>query len=1146
LVPWIAEANGSLFFPADDGVHGRELWKSDGTTAGTVMVRDINAPAAVRHEQPPAAWGTTTAYASTQCLVCKWGWQSFDDFTFASDTTITGVNWRGYYRHADARLNPGSPSTDYWNISFWSDSGAGPLIPVQSGTYPVASLQMTFAGYLPLEGGIGQVPVYDFHLDLQTPFVARGGRTYWFSPLSLAGRHPVEYVFGWMQAKAEPLVVQSSYQRDLQTSETFQRSVDLAFSLATHAPADIGSHPSHLTAVDNTLYFYADDGLHGSELWRSNGTPMSTTLVKDIRPGSPGSRPSAAYAAVDGKFVFPADDGVHDRELWVSDGTASGTTMVRDYDPGSGVPVWARVVEMDGAVFFAGYDAVHGAELWKTDGTQANTAMVKDITPGSAGTSYFEFLAKGHGKLFFLSDDGTHGYELWQTDGTEGGTRLVYDLWPGSRGSNPRTAAIYHDVLLFVAETESTGQELWKLKLARRDGVSRATEDAAPNGGDGNRDGTLDSLQANVTSLPNAVNAQYVTLESPGGTKLIDVAATKNPSPTNVPPGVSFPIGFLEYEVANVVPGGATTVTITVPTGATPTTYWKYGPIPGNLTPHWYEFLFDGTTGAQIMPGKIVLHLVDGGRGDDDLTANGVIVDPGALGAWVETVEQDSDGDGVVDGMEDGAPNSGDGNQDGTPDRLQPHVASLTQAHTHDLLAQPEDYATLVAAVGTQFRDVEILANPPSEQDPAGLQAAIGFVQFRLENCAPGDAATVTILRDCCPHLQSYWNYGPTADEPEPHWYEFSYDGTTGAEIFDDRIVLHLVDGLRGDADLTADGAVVTNGLPAMPTVNVPPLLNPDVFALDEDGQFAPAVPGLLENDYDFEDDGLTLVKLADPAHGQLTLGNDGSFTYVPDRDFNGLDSFEYQADDGQGGVAGAVVTLIVDPVNDAPVVASPLADVQVLEDAPATVLDLSALFDDVDRATNGDTLTLTLAGNTNPSLLAATVDNARLTLTYLADQSGTAEVTVRAMDAGGLWCEETLTVTVIDVAETWQNPDNPFDVNGRDGVTPLDVLLLVNYINAHPSDASLPAPPALPPPYYDVNNDNSCTPLDVLLVINYINSHPSGSGESEPLNTDYDEEQLGDVLNEIAADVDDAWGLLGFAGDVHHGWHREHGGQSR
>ena len=78
-----------------------------------------------------------------------------------------------------------------------------------------------------------------------------------------------------------------------------------------------------------------------------------------------------------------------------------------------------------------------------------------------------------------------------------------------------------------------------------------------------------------------------------------------------------------------------------------------------------------------------------------------------------------------------------------------------------------------------------------------------------------------------------------------------------------------------------------------------------------------------------------------------------------------------------------------------------------------------------------------------------------------------------------------------------WQNQRNQFDVDGDGDVIPLDVLILINYINAHPSGA-LPDSPQLPPPYYDINNDGFCTPLDVLLVINYINSHPIGSGEGE------------------------------------------------
>jgi sugar lactone lactonase YvrE len=82
---------------------------------------------------------------------------------------------------------------------------------------------------------------------------------------------------------------------------------------------------------------------------------------------------------------------------------------------------------------------------------------------------------------------------------------------------------------------------------------------------------------------------------------------------------------------------------------------------------------------------------------------------------------------------------------------------------------------------------------------------------------------------------------------------------------------------------------------------------------------------------------------------------------------------------------------------------------------------------------------------------------------------------------------------------DSWHNGVTPCDVNGRDGVTPLDALILINYLNAQPG-ASLPPLPAAAPPYYDVNDDQSCTPLDVLQVVNYINSRPaeSSGGEGE------------------------------------------------
>ncbi len=82
----------------------------------------------------------------------------------------------------------------------------------------------------------------------------------------------------------------------------------------------------------------------------------------------------------------------------------------------------------------------------------------------------------------------------------------------------------------------------------------------------------------------------------------------------------------------------------------------------------------------------------------------------------------------------------------------------------------------------------------------------------------------------------------------------------------------------------------------------------------------------------------------------------------------------------------------------------------------------------------------------------------------------------------------------------SWRNPDNSLDVNGSGDITALDVLITVNYINAHPREPSLPDVPAAPPPYYDVNGDWTCTAHDALLVVNFLDlpTGPAGRGEGE------------------------------------------------
>ncbi len=108
---------------------------------------------------------------------------------------------------------------------------------------------------------------------------------------------------------------------------------------------------------------------------------------------------------------------------------------------------------------------------------------------------------------------------------------------------------------------------------------------------------------------------------------------------------------------------------------------------------------------------------------------------------------------------------------------------------------------------------------------------------------------------------------------------------------------------------------------PAFPKVNHPPVAQPDSYDVDEDGTLEVGGRGVLGNDTDPEGDQITAELLSAPSNGTLTLRPDGSFTYTPNKDFNGPDTFTYEVCDAQGECDTATVTVNVTPTNDAPVV---------------------------------------------------------------------------------------------------------------------------------------------------------------------------------------------------------------------------------
>jgi hypothetical protein len=101
---------------------------------------------------------------------------------------------------------------------------------------------------------------------------------------------------------------------------------------------------------------------------------------------------------------------------------------------------------------------------------------------------------------------------------------------------------------------------------------------------------------------------------------------------------------------------------------------------------------------------------------------------------------------------------------------------------------------------------------------------------------------------------------------------------------------------------------------------NDPPGAVNDADSTDEDTPLIVYAPGVLTNDSDVDGDALTVTKLKNPSNGTLTQNSDGSFTYTPNENFNGEDSYTYEACDPTGECDTATVTITVNPVNDPPV----------------------------------------------------------------------------------------------------------------------------------------------------------------------------------------------------------------------------------
>jgi ELWxxDGT repeat protein len=612
----LTSALGKLFFTWSDPAVGQELFVTDGTEAGTRPVEDyVPGPASPLAQQITA--GPSGVFFTGVDPAHGYSVFTADDrdVSFVGDILLGLLNVRTigtlaaatdggdvYYADGDttpagrepyvapagggtprpaADLEPGLGSSDPQQFNgagdavfFRATTGAGgvdlwrgvpggvellkDLIPADA-QLPSLSVQGPFGGrwFINVRYTPGDVP---FSLPVQELWVTQGTveTTAKLASINVGAlvpwRDALYYIADGGTSTTASLVRMSL---DGTTRQTIK-------SVPTNPPFQRVTAPAReLRAVGDVLYFSAVDGLIGGELWRSDGTPAGTFMVKDLAPGATHSMPNGFTQLRGNAAVFAASpnsfEGVSS-DLWVTDGTAAGTVKLLDVRPGMRGSNPRDFVRFGGAVYFTADDGAHGRELWKTDGTTGGTLLVMDVNPGPAGSAASDLKVVA-GRLYFVATDPEGGREVWLSNGTPAGTERLADINPGPGSSDPLNLTDVRGELYFTAN-DGTRPRLYRAGPVPSQVVARHVfyNDSSFDGNSAGADLADDAAIAtdknallagqdrlpgfvNVTSYARGINGVMIDIARPPlvdaliGVDDFDFGAAGRPASVTVRPG---------------------------------------------------------------------------------------------------------------------------------------------------------------------------------------------------------------------------------------------------------------------------------------------------------------------------------------------------------------------------------------------------------------------------------------------------------------------------------------------------------------------------------------------------------------------------------------------------------------------------------
>ncbi|MEM9675179.1 MAG: ELWxxDGT repeat protein [Bacteroidota bacterium] len=218
-----------------------------------------------------------------------------------------------------------------------------------------------------------------------------------------------------------------------------------------------GSNSSNFVFMDGKAFFIADDGIHGKELWTSDGTEAGTLLVKDIFEGKVGSFQGLGQhqmLVVNETLFFVATDKKHGLELWKSDGTEAGTALVKDINPGVEGSFFSDLVVFENLLYFSG-----NLGLMRSDGTENGTVPVENFSGLQIG--FPSGLTEANSQLFFTAlESGQRGLYKYDSQSIS----LVSNV-----EANPNSLTAAGNLLYFETEANNT-ESLW-----RSDGSAEGT-----------------------------------------------------------------------------------------------------------------------------------------------------------------------------------------------------------------------------------------------------------------------------------------------------------------------------------------------------------------------------------------------------------------------------------------------------------------------------------------------------------------------------------------------------------------------------------------------------------------------------------------------------------------------------------------------